>query len=706
MVRRYLVSEVLDDLAPTVRWFLRRTSALGVLSAELCDALLDSDDSAMILDSLQQRGLFIHVDRSGERYRYHQVLADHLELELTDALGPRSTRQWYRRAAGVLLAADEVRAAFRALARAGDWHGVEQLLSERGEEVIMGDAPAADTLPAELNRHDPWLRLAEARRRRDNGDLLGATAAYSSAADVAEDPDLVSRVRTEARSVGVWLPGAEMSLHDAYGVVRAATIRQPWQHLSVLNGRSDPRSVLASGVISGLCGDVERADRMFRMVAEHPLATADVVALATCARAGWRLIAGTQALPESHLVGIDQESEPSMPWLTRLARALIAAGRRDVATLSMIRISADLAGDQWGVALVSMMQALVTDHPQDYRETVVACERLGAPLVRVWAQSLGPLSVDSNRRTTAELAHEARTLGARDVPAIASGWRRSACSTGRRGQGQQRRSGRVEDISERSLFRAGEFQMLEPAVVRLTLFGGFEVSIRGAAVDMAAVRPRSRAAMHLLALNAGRWVHRDEIAAAMWPDSGSEAALRGLQVAMSSLRTELAKVSGGAPSLPARLGEGYGLVVSDGLASDLMDFEAAVTAARLARVEGWNDTERSELERALQLYTGDLLPEDGPAEWLVAERDRLRLVAADAAQALAVSHAAERDLGAGIDAARRCLQLDPYRDAGWKLLVRLHEQAGDPAAAQAALRRHQQVLAELGLPVVGSLSRP
>ena len=93
-----------------------------------------------------------------------------------------------------------------------------------------------------------------------------------------------------------------------------------------------------------------------------------------------------------------------------------------------------------------------------------------------------------------------------------------------------------------------------------------------------AVRPRARSTLRFLALRAGDPVHRDTLAAELWPDLDRESALRGEQVALSSLRS-------------------------------LLD---------------------SHLRAAVRLHTGDVLPEEGTAEWVLAERERVRLAVAAA----------------------------------------------------------------------------
>ena len=69
------------------------------------------------------------------------------------------------------------------------------------------------------------------------------------------------------------------------------------------------------------------------------------------------------------------------------------------------------------------------------------------------------------------------------------------------------------------------------------------------------------------------------------------------------------------------------------------------------------------LRRALERYRGDLLPEDGPAEWLVEARDRARLAAVGAARSLAELRLRAGDLAGAIQACLRGLAIDRYDDA-------------------------------------------
>ena len=89
--------------------------------------------------------------------------------------------------------------------------------------------------------------------------------------------------------------------------------------------------------------------------------------------------------------------------------------------------------------------------------------------------------------------------------------------------------------------------------------------------------------------------------------------------------------------------------------------------------------ERVALAAALGHYTGDLLPEEGTAEWVVAERDRLRIAAPRRAGARWPSGSATTATSPeAVDAVRAACGLDAYPDDAWRLLIDLHTGAGDP----------------------------
>ena len=100
----YLVAEVLERQTPEMRDFLLRTSIVQRLTGSLCDALLDSSNSARRLVDLERANLFlVSLDERRQWYRYHhlfgELLAHELSLAWPDDVGPlhRRAYEWHLR---------------------------------------------------------------------------------------------------------------------------------------------------------------------------------------------------------------------------------------------------------------------------------------------------------------------------------------------------------------------------------------------------------------------------------------------------------------------------------------------------------------------------------------------------------------------------------------------------------------------------------
>ena len=104
---------------------------------------------------------------------------------------------------------------------------------------------------------------------------------------------------------------------------------------------------------------------------------------------------------------------------------------------------------------------------------------------------------------------------------------------------------------------------------------------------------------------------------------------RNLQVAISSLRRLLDDHSRGGSALVRRDGPAYVLALPDVGCADVAVFAAARDEARRRSRHGDEALVLDAGDRALVAYGGDLLPEQGPADWAVGLR---RQLAADAAE--------------------------------------------------------------------------
>jgi DNA-binding SARP family transcriptional activator len=684
LVREYLTRHLMDELPSDLRRFLVDTSVLGRLTGPLCDELLGARSSQRTLEELERRQLFTsEVDRGGT-YRYHEVLRVHLETVLVEEFGEAGAAERYRRAAVLLEAAGAPGDAVRAHCRVADWEAAARLLGYQGEQLAQEDGSWIDAVPAPLLASSPWLLLARARRCVAAGRLAAALDGYREAEEAFGQSPPAVQCRTERMALrdwtdpataaaawagagrGVWLGAGAAWVR----VIRDATRHDPMAAMQAAALLPDGTGRLAEGVAACLAGQLPRGRDLFEAVASSSDAGPALVVAARFAAAVVASHCGEEdgATSAGRLAAVAEEAERcGLPVLVELSR-VAAAARADIGAPDFAPPAAGVDG--W-VGAFAVLDAGLT------------LRRRGeVPVDLLTAAESAFTALDAP--VCAALARHALTTSAstRTAPA-------GAVSAGTRSTGTAGRGGLVEDV-------------VRPAgasAVRLRCLGGFSLDVDGVEVDLSAVKPRARALLRLLALHQGRPVHRETLAEALWPEAGAAAGTRSLQVAISALRRVIEPdCARGGSHVLVREADSYRLALPDPAASDVAEFDTARAAARRAAATGDIPTARAALEQARAVYRGDLLPEDGPAEWVVKPRDQLRLQAVELAQ---VEAGLALDAGDPAGAAAACtwaLTLDPYQDGLWRLLVRAHEAAGDTAAAYRAGQDYERILGELGLP--------
>jgi DNA-binding SARP family transcriptional activator len=684
LIRAYLTRNVLAELEPDRREFLLITSTLGRLTGPLCDELLQRTGSAAVLEELEALQFFTTSTEDGSSYRYHQVLQTHLEELLIDELGAAASRETHSRSARLLEAAGHHREAMRAHALADDWASVARLLQH-----VDAGPPAGQDWAArpDLPNDDPWLALARARRMLRAGSIAAAMSAYRHAESLLDDPDFRARCADEHALAAVWsrhpLPPPGTTTADHSDPVRriAQVLRQATQR--VPDPADGPYDGLTAGTIHLLAGRFGQARETLTPVAAEP---ADRSSSRLWARLGiliTELASGNWSDAVVPLEEIARSAEAEeFPWLGRLARGLQAsvllatkpeAWRADGCASLVDDCTGD--GDHWGALLIGIfigaahLKAGHDDAAADrLRRAATAAQALDAQTLEAWAAALATIaSARKRRRDTATKLKQAETLIC------------SAAVTG----------------AYPLLDHARQLLEAEPAqsthTVRLRCLGGFELEIDGKPVEWPPLRPRSRALLLLLAIHHGREVHRERLIDTLWPDAPTGAGTHRLHVAASTVRQCLAAL--GLDQAVQRQGDAYRLALPL-VWSDLAEFDKRLRRAhRSGSLSDWSSV--------LDLYAGELLPEVGPAEWVLPERERLRLAAADAAVQVA---SLARDAEA-LRAAHRAVELDPLRDSSWSLLAGLQYDQGDPTAATATRREHARVCAELAAPI-GRRIRP
>jgi DNA-binding SARP family transcriptional activator len=147
-----------------------------------------------------------------------------------------------------------------------------------------------------------------------------------------------------------------------------------------------------------------------------------------------------------------------------------------------------------------------------------------------------------------------------------------------------------------------------------------------------------------------------------------------------------------------RSGDAYGITLPAGSYADTAAFTDAVQRWQQLRRAGSFASELDAMRAALAAYSGELLPEEGPAEWVVEAREHFRHLATRVARELATAELTQGNVAEAIRAAEQCISLDPHDDEAWQVLLRAYARSGTPARALDARRRYADMLARLGVP--------
>lgn len=128
----YLAEEVLDNQPAGVRDFLIRTSILRFLESDVCDFLLDLQNSQDLLSDLYRSGLFLEQLKPGV-YRYHHIFREFL----LSHLDPGVRRELHRKIASYFSAHEYWERAIAHLLSAGDFARVKLVLDDVGEKLLQ-----------------------------------------------------------------------------------------------------------------------------------------------------------------------------------------------------------------------------------------------------------------------------------------------------------------------------------------------------------------------------------------------------------------------------------------------------------------------------------------------------------------------------------------------------------------------------------------
>ncbi len=213
-----------------------------------------------------------------------------------------------------------------------------------------------------------------------------------------------------------------------------------------------------------------------------------------------------------------------------------------------------------------------------------------------------------------------------------------------------------------------------PVTFQFYIFGLPRLHIAGQPVNLP---PQPAALCAFLVLHRQRRVTREEVQAAFWPDASPARAQERLRRTLYLLRRAIA------PHTDLIVAEGAELAITPdaGLWVDYEAFEQALLEAYRQ-----DPPQRGALERAVTLYTDDLLKETY-ADWALLEREHARQRFLTALRHLLTLCQRSEDWHAVTRHAHMLLALDPFQEVAHRALMRAYAATGDRSAA---LRQYRQ----------------
>ncbi|HEY7392872.1 MAG TPA: AAA family ATPase [Bryobacteraceae bacterium] len=209
--------------------------------------------------------------------------------------------------------------------------------------------------------------------------------------------------------------------------------------------------------------------------------------------------------------------------------------------------------------------------------------------------------------------------------------------------------------------------MTAGAGVRIELLGGFRLTLNGQPAA-GVLSSRLQSLIAYLALHSGTAVSRQQLSFLFWADSEESQARTNLRQLLHHLRSVL-------PDIDQYLKTDHQTLCwqpADGCTTDVVAFEEAAT--------------RGDLQTAMRLYRGDLLPAFYD-DWIESERERLKHLYESVLDRLVADAEQRLDLRTAIRVAETRLARDTLREDSYQTLMRLHVLTGDRAGA---LRIYQQ----------------
>ena len=266
----YLRSELLSRLPPDELRFLTRTSVLERMSGPLCDAVLESSDSATALESLERSNLFVvALDRAGEWYRYHHLFQELLRAELERG-EPELVSQLLSRAADWCEANGQPETAIGYAQAADDVDLTARLIVRSYLDTYnSGRAATVERWLGWLDAHGAIeTNAAVAVIGGLTAALWGRPAEAERCADAAERASYDGTLYDGSASIDSW-HALMRAQHCRRGVARMHRDAELAVATLARGSRLRPSAMVLLAISDWLAGDIDQADDLFADVAEE-----------------------------------------------------------------------------------------------------------------------------------------------------------------------------------------------------------------------------------------------------------------------------------------------------------------------------------------------------------------------------------------------------------------------------------------------------
>jgi LuxR family maltose regulon positive regulatory protein len=205
--------------------------------------------------------------------------------------------------------------------------------------------------------------------------------------------------------------------------------------------------------------------------------------------------------------------------------------------------------------------------------------------------------------------------------------------------------------------------------MRIQTLGEFRIWLGDKEVsDKEWQRDKAKELFQLLVTKKEQVLPREEIFSLLWKDLDEKVATRDFKVALNALNKVLepSRTARSMPFFIQRHDTAYGLNMTSAFELDAAEFEQWI---KDGLVEKDQEKARIHLQKALELYTGDYLPERRHEDWCIDERERLQVLFLRAAERFAQLNVSIKEYDRAIYWCEQILHKDSCWEEAYRILM-------------------------------------